>query len=282
MYELTRPTIFKIIIYRFETACGVPVPYWDSTVDANMKDPIKSVVWTPKFFGNGIGKVTVGPFAHFSTPAGFLFRKIGASGMLMEREVIYNIWSKRHLSQISTPTAKHNSNAEGQHNNVHAWVNGVMGNIAISSFDPVFFCHHSMIDYVWEIFRIQQQATGINPENDLAKTKAKGHHPGDKSGIEGFYNRDGYSHRTGKSSIYRLWGQCSYCDDNKYVYCDYKRGVCVSKGVNKKPITIGQLKAADHLAAVSGLSSGWFGAPFRPFMIDPRTRGDPVQLTVPK
>jgi hypothetical protein len=74
-----------------------------------MKDPIKSVVWTPKFFGNGIGKVTVGPFAHFSTPAGFLFRKIGASGMLMEREVIYNIWSKRHLSQISTPTAKHNS-----------------------------------------------------------------------------------------------------------------------------------------------------------------------------
>lgn len=69
--------------FRLETACnGVPVPYWDSTVDHVMPDPTRSIVWSEQFFGNGDGQVMTGPFRYFQTTiAGdILTREIGTSG----------------------------------------------------------------------------------------------------------------------------------------------------------------------------------------------------------
>jgi hypothetical protein len=67
-----------MLYYRFETAVGIPVPYWDSTICFEMEDPVESEVWTEDYFGNGFGQVESGPFSGFSTPIGPLIRNIGS------------------------------------------------------------------------------------------------------------------------------------------------------------------------------------------------------------
>lgn len=69
--------------FRLEHACrGVPVPYWDSTVDHVMPDPTRSILWSEQFFGNGDGQVLTGPFRNFQTtvPGDSITREIGTSG----------------------------------------------------------------------------------------------------------------------------------------------------------------------------------------------------------
>jgi hypothetical protein len=38
-----------MLYYRFETAVGIPVPYWDSTICFEMEDPVESEVWTEDY-----------------------------------------------------------------------------------------------------------------------------------------------------------------------------------------------------------------------------------------
>lgn len=243
-----------------------------------MKDPTTSIVWTDKYFGNGVGAVVTGPFAHFKTPAGPLFRKINADGQLVNRQAVSKfIFSKRRLAEISSPLAKPLSNIEGVHNNVHAWINGIMGNLAISTYDPIFFLIHANLDAMYDIFRWQQQASGINPEFDIVKTDIPGQRPDDRAGINGYHNRDGYLNKNSKRVVYRLWALCGNCDGSPDLYCDAHLGECVAKSVKQQPITVKQLIEADELARKSGLAYGRFGAAFTAFSVDPRVRGDSVQ-----
>ena len=53
---------------------------------------------------------------------------------------------------------------ESHHGAVHNWVGGVMANVPISPFDPVFFLHHAFIDCLWEQQRNIQR--GENPSLD--------------------------------------------------------------------------------------------------------------------
>lgn len=55
---------------RLETACGAPIPYWESGLDHDMEDPTESILWSDDFFGNGNGVVTTGPFRSMRTILG--------------------------------------------------------------------------------------------------------------------------------------------------------------------------------------------------------------------
>ncbi|XP_063398946.1 tyrosinase-like protein 1 [Mytilus trossulus] len=268
----------RLYLFILETALGCPIPYWDSSEDYVMKKPQDSVVWTPKYFGNGYGPVVTGPFANFQTPIGPLFRKINADGSLMDRgAVIKYVLSKRRVVDISSPTAKPISNMEGYHNNWHAWINGLMANLAYSAYDPIFFCLHSMIDNVYEIFRRQQVKAGIDPATDFVKTGQKGQSPGDLSQINGFINRYGQSHKLALQVQYQPLSQCPVCHDSKHKYCDSYRGVCVSRAAAPHTNAMEGILIADLMAKKSGLAEGAFGDAFPIFSVDPRTRGDPVQ-----
>jgi hypothetical protein len=74
----------------------VSLPYWDFTIDAQMDNPINSLLWSSKYFGNGNGRVKLGDFRDWRTPKGPLQRRYGESnyGKLMDRDVIRNIVSK--------------------------------------------------------------------------------------------------------------------------------------------------------------------------------------------
>ena len=77
-----------------ETACnGVPVPYWDSTLDYVMPDPTRSIVWSDQFFGNGNNMVVTGPFRNFQTVIAMdpITREIGTSALELDNYTIVDV-----------------------------------------------------------------------------------------------------------------------------------------------------------------------------------------------
>lgn len=273
-------------INRVETALGVPIPYWDSGEDFEMKYPQKSIVWCPKYFGNGYGPVVTGPFAgFFIPPIGIpVIRMINSWGALLDRKAITKyVLSQRRYADICTPTAKHKSNMEGYHNNVHAWINGIMGNLPFSAYDPVFFCLHSMIDNYWEQFRAKQAQNGIDPSKDFVKVNIPGHAPWEKAMLKGFINKEGYSHGLARKVVYGRQSQCPSCHGGSDKYCDNVRGVCVSRSYisfGSSGISVAKgIAKAKSIAKKSGLSAGRMGIPFPVYAVDPRVRGDPLQGT---
>jgi tyrosinase len=53
------------------------------------------------------------------------------------------------------------SELEDNHNNVHVWVGGHMGNLPFASFDPIFYAHHCMIDRLWRIWQLNHPGTSF-------------------------------------------------------------------------------------------------------------------------
>ena len=173
---------------------GVTVPYWDSTLDEALPDPTQSVLFTETFLGDGFGIVETGPFAHWNTLAGPLTRNIGQSGELFKQEDMARITTRLRLAEITEPNAPINSSLEFHHNDVHIWIDGQMGSLNTAAHDPVFWVHHSYVDYVWELFRRYQRASGVDPTRDYPTVVNDTLHlPGAPMGLSNFRNIDGLS-----------------------------------------------------------------------------------------
>ena len=155
------------------------------------------------FIGNGRGIVYTGPFALWRTPAEstYLRRDIpGPDSSLIDPTKLLNVFKKRYHREILNPTAANeNDNLEDHHDGVHRWVggrDGHMGGLETSPQDPVFWLHHSYIDYLWEKFRERQKRLGINSEKDYPPTTDPFHQPNrvmdkltpEKTNIEGYSN----------------------------------------------------------------------------------------------
>lgn len=269
---------FSLVTFRYETALGTPLPYWDSSIDQAMVDPTKSIVWTSKYFGNGFGEIETGPFAGFQTPGGSLIRNIGSDGMLFDKRMIPRIWSKTWLREISDPTAEEDDGLEDQHNGVHIWVDGHMDNLALAPHDPVFWLHHCFVDYIWEVFRMRQLARGINSAYDFVPTNITGQNPDETAfGIEGYINRDGYSDRIARVVQYDPMPRCPYCGLSSDMYCNRNIGFCVSREQPSRTYQ-GNPVLARKVAKANGLAEGKFGRAFKLTRRDKRVRGDSVTL----
>ena len=77
----------------------VSLPYWDYTLDAEMDNPVNSIVWSSKYFGNANGEVITGPFRKWFTPKGPLQRNYGQSsfGKLTTKDEFRAIFRKCRL-----------------------------------------------------------------------------------------------------------------------------------------------------------------------------------------
>lgn len=230
------------VYVRFETALrlkdpSVSIPYWASNLDAEMEDPTKSVIWSEAFFGNGDGFVTTGPFANFKvyTTDSILTRNIGTSGSLMTNEGIHGILSRNRTADITNPTAPKQYNLELQHNTVHAWMGGNMDDLSQSAEDPVFYLHHSFVDYLWEEFRTRQKMYGIDPETDYPQLDwgDAQHAPDAPIGFGDLRNIDALSNVLADLVKYDPSPACTRSHPtciSKYLRCDSSRPypVCVS------------------------------------------------------
>ena len=187
---------------RFENALneqipGVAVPYWASTLDSKMTYPTTSVVWSDSFFGNGAGIVQTGPYGDWVTQSGPLIRNIGDSGGYTFREEdVKKILSRTRTADILEPNALPANNLEFFHGRVHDFIDGQMAELATATQDPVFFAHHAYVDFIWEVFRMQQRKNGIDPQLDYPDVvNSTLHEASAPIGFGTYRNIDSYSNK---------------------------------------------------------------------------------------
>ena len=229
------------ICFRYELALqeqnpNVMLPYWDSSLDQEMKDPTDSVIWTSEFLGDGRGSIDSGPFADWKYNDKKITRSIGTFGRLMNKKRIDK------LVRTDRGQSYFVSALEQQHNVVHVWVGGNMLNIFRSPSDPAFFMHHANIDCIWEEYRIRQIDNGNDPTRypPPVRRSQRPHHNADRfMDLPNLFdrkmrNRDGYLN---------FWTEDFYrCDPrpwcsntkpdcgSKWLQCDLFSKQCVSKG----------------------------------------------------
>lgn len=272
---------------------GVPVPYWDSRFDFRMAEPTDSVLWTSEFFGNGFGSVTEGPFANWVTPGNSpLIRNIGNDGTLVNDDGFNAVLTRTRHQEIVEPSNNPMFSLEGHHNGPHVWVDGQLSAPATAAQDPVFFMHHSFIDYFWSLFRQRQASLNINSATDYPPTNNPLQQPFAQMIPFNLRNFHGYSNYFASLSRYAPSPTCPACGGSQYLEC--VGGMCRSR-VGMTPGGGGGMAMAASFAgmgAMSGMARASVGGPqraratvqqtgplaiggrFRSAFRDPRTRMD--------
>ncbi|RCN43576.1 common central domain of tyrosinase [Ancylostoma caninum] len=150
----------------------IALPYWDSTLDENMPNSKDSIMWTNEFMGETTGgSVSGGPFREWRTLEGRpnIRRDVGAKGKCFSEDEIQFMMGQTDISQVLAFTSpkqgcpfQPNFNViEYTHGNPHIYVGGEMFDQATAGNDPVFYMHHSFVDYIWEMWRQSKQVTII-------------------------------------------------------------------------------------------------------------------------
>nr|AHZ34296.1 tyrosinase B5 [Pinctada maxima] len=256
----------RIYLNMFETALqesrsDVVLCYWDSTLDFLMPEntQLNTVTFSAELFGNGRGSVINGPFRNWRLPGGrTLQRFIAGPGSSLTRPGVVDLIATdpriNSHSQIvvggqgfpDPDTGRPGHSLESEHDNTHVWVGGVMQNVVLSPQDPVFWFHHTYIDYVWELFRQK-----IGPDaREQYPADASGQHAPDAPmvGFDMVLNRDGYSDE--HSKMYAIHPRCSdNCGNSRFLECldngpmaDPNRR-CVSRAVNSDMVPAAAMSA---------------------------------------
>ncbi|WAR12249.1 TYR3-like protein [Mya arenaria] len=278
--------MISVNVYRFEEALrmhepGVALPYWDSTLDDAMDNPVSSLLWTSKYMGNGDGDVVSGPAAGWVSAVGRLQRQFGRFSRLMKKPDIDQIMTKCLLKEIESPTANGTNNLEWRHGGPHVWVGGDMSGLDTAAYDPVFFMHHAFIDYIWEKFRRRQMTVcGKDPSTDYptVSTYSDAHRPYDAMvGFKSWTNLDGIrSSWTDNWYSYADSPTCSDCCPGcgypPPIVCDYVRNMCVAASRFNASHIIA--RGSDGLAQFeTGAFSAELGLPLEKTAVLTRNRG---------
>ncbi|XP_060075283.1 tyrosinase-like protein 1 [Ylistrum balloti] len=283
-----------VYLILFEQAIGIPVPYWDSRLDFYMEQPTDSILWTPEFFGEGFGAVTNGPFANWYTPDNVpLTRNIGNAGTLISDANVQSVLTRTRHREIVEPNPNPQFSLEIHHNGPHVWVDGQLSAAATAAQDPVFFLHHSFVNYFWVLFRRRQRSIGIDPATDYPPTNNPLQQPFNRMIPFQLRNIDGYSNQIEALSTYQPPPTCPSCGGSSYLECFNNRcrsrvglvqsgpaaaGFAGMGGMGgaaafTSPTAGGQARAMQTVAQTGPLPIGnRFNTPFR----DPRTRGDTI------
>ncbi|KAL4234835.1 hypothetical protein ACF0H5_006476 [Mactra antiquata] len=223
---------------------NVILPYWDSSIDFHMANPVDSIIWTASFLGNGDGFVRTGPFANWNTPTGRLARNVGGSSRLISKQVIDDILTRCRMSEISMPTAIPRYNLERHHGGPHNWIGGHMRTSDTAAHDPVFFMHHAFIDYIWELFRLHQvEDCRVDPTTDYPR--AIGLHAPKRTmaGFSDFRNIDGIrGYWTQTWYRYEYTPECSQTQrscGSPYLRCDVRNQRCISAVRTSPRVSVG-------------------------------------------
>ncbi|CAC5409140.1 TYR [Mytilus coruscus] len=208
----------------------VTVPYWDSSCDQAMGNrQNRTFIFSNKYFGTPFGYVTEGFFANL--PGKRIIRCIGAEGGLTSKNAIAAVLSRTSHSQI-VQDGQRRYFFEGYHNIVHRWVDGTMAAGLTAAFDPMFWCHHAFVDYVWELFRIRIRNAPadyplgfpLHPPEDLMNFRNYRYRPNPP-----ITNREGYSSRYAHLRHYEPAPSCqNHCSNSPDLYCNRQKDICIS------------------------------------------------------
>jgi hypothetical protein len=253
-------------------------------MDNDMVNPRETALFTSQLLGNGIGQVRNGPFANWQASDNMvLTRNIGSAASLMTKTAINRFLEGTAATSHRQITVGFGQNLfdtlEGQHNNVHNWVGGHMADATTTAFDPVFFLHHTFIDYIWERFRQKIRQQGTDPTTDYAwpmpfafGDRNQLHDPERRmDSYENYTNIDGYSDLfTEEFYRYEDMPSCP-CGNSRFLRC--QGGVCVAASASE----IGEESSAQIMGRAAFFDGGRadeqpvVNSPFQTSMVDPRT-----------
>uniref|UniRef100_A0A914H5F4 ShKT domain-containing protein n=1 Tax=Globodera rostochiensis TaxID=31243 RepID=A0A914H5F4_GLORO len=237
---------------------SVAIPYWDSSLDGRLPNPLDSIMWSNLFMGStdDYGQIADGDFAGWRTSSGNLIQRTpGADGQLMtEADIVSMITERRpeHIfgflqrplnSGCSLPNPGPLNMLEIIHTDVHIWIGGDMLALNTASQDPVFFLHHSFIDYIWEQWRLkwqnrQQRATQFPQDSQIVPCSGSANYRLsatmrpfldpvvlNKDGLSNAYTDNLYAYAPRPSC--RAAGGCG----SPYLFCDTirERPLCCAK-----------------------------------------------------
>lgn len=227
--------------FRFESALRkeepqASLPYWDSTLEEGLPNPIDSVIWSDFLFGSVKGAVVTG-VAKFWYFAGFnqsessvLNRNVSQEGMPVSPTLVQFFLSRKKLREL---TACVDLTVEQTSRSLHEYVGGTMRNIYYSPQDFLFFLHHAYLDYLWEKFRMTRQTAEERqsdyPSNYESCTKF---HYGSAymRPFPKLKNIDGLNEvYTSRYYKYHDSPTCNSSCESPYLFCDKSNSRCLSK-----------------------------------------------------
>ncbi|XP_069135301.1 tyrosinase-like protein 2 [Argopecten irradians] len=268
----------RVYLLLLEAAIGMPVPYWDSRLDYDMTEPTDSVLWSDKFFGPGFGVVDSGPFAGWITADNIsLVRNIGSGGSLISDAMFNDILRYTRHDPVVEPTQGRSISIERIHAGPHVWVDGQLSSLQTASQEPVFFLHHSFVDYIWYVFRKQMRDAGnINPASDYPNKGPTSHRPQENMIPFGnLRNIQGYSDFLESLTRYQTSPTCPSCGRSKDLECDRTINRCKSKARRSPVITSDADAPSGRRRAMGPI---YLGRKFQSQHTDRRTRGDALRF----
>ncbi|KAL3114124.1 hypothetical protein niasHT_010938 [Heterodera trifolii] len=236
----------------------VAIPYWDSSLDGRLPNPLDSVMWSSMFMGttNDFGQIVNGEFANWITISGTLIQRTpDADGQLMKEEDIDALLSSPNLEHIfsfpdrpvnggcTLPNLNPANMIEIIHSDVHTWVGGDMLALNTAAQDPLFFLHHSFMDLIWEQWRLKwqsraQRETQFPPDSQIVPCSGSEYYRLNaimrpfqdpvvlnKDGLSNAYTDNLYTYAPRPSC--NGAGQCG----SSYLFCDTTKGkpLCCAK-----------------------------------------------------
>ncbi|KAH9507499.1 prephenate dehydrogenase (NADP(+)) [Bulinus truncatus] len=202
---------------------NVCLPYWDSTLDNQLPDPVQSSLWSPDFLGTPRGPVVDGPFANWRLPSGGqLIRNVGVDGDLLTSDIVKNILSRNSYDEVVSFVERMiQYNIEFQYASIHNYVGGTMAAPDTASNDPVFFMHLAFVDYTFERFRQKLRSKG----------GATGKHAPNAPTLIGSTTQvDGYSEQYARGITYEPVPTCSAKSKTcggRFLVCQLSSGTCI-------------------------------------------------------
>lgn len=222
---------------------GVAFPFWDTSLDAEMPNPLDSILWTDGFLGSNNGTVTGGAFgaiqgeANAAFPAvlhqGGITRAMGVaqSAILFNKQYIDIILSK---PLINNWVFCYDPFMDTVHAGIHMYIGGLLANPLTAPNDPLFYFLHTFIDSLWERWR-QAKQTPIQRETQFALPCP--YNPFDLPTMQLFpfpiKVQDAYSNKYTDPAngfyTYQAPPTCANnCNGSKYLACK-PNGQCMSK-----------------------------------------------------
>ncbi|XP_060074134.1 tyrosinase-like protein 2 [Ylistrum balloti] len=268
----------RVYLLLLEAALGVPIPYWDSRMDYDMTNPTDSVLWTSEFFGPGFGIEDSGPFANWITPENeSLVRNIGNNGSLVSSDMVETLLRYTQHSLAVEPSI---NTIEDIHVGPHRWVDGQMSSLETAPQDPIFFLHHSFVDYIWSKLRDKMRKIGkTDPKFDYPCKGPVSHDPyATMIPFGNLPNIYGYSDHLESLTHYRPPPTCPDCGGSPYLLCDKVIQRCKSKPDKLTTHSFDSETTKNIRYRIRAIGIIHLGRKFEYHIIDHRTRGDTLNF----